>query len=199
MVWQTPKTNWKAGDVLAATDFNRIEGNILELKNGVDQAETPSGAQAKVNAHANLTNAHSATPAAIANRIIMRDSAGRAKVAAPAASDDIARLAEVNTRARVITGTYTGNGASERFINVGATPVIVWVANPDDWAYHKGIMTSEGCLCYRHLPGNDQVSMDNPSTGPMISGNGFYVGYNHLDPTSTNESGNHYTWIALIK
>jgi hypothetical protein len=53
--------------------------------------ETPAGAQAKVDAHANLTAAHSATSAAIANRIILRDAAGRAKVAAPSASDDIAR------------------------------------------------------------------------------------------------------------
>lgn len=28
MAWQTPKTNWKAGDVPSSGDFNRIEGNI---------------------------------------------------------------------------------------------------------------------------------------------------------------------------
>lgn len=78
--------------------------------------ETPSGAQAKVDAHASqsaphsghatttalnnhtsATNAHSATSAATANRIMMRDSAGRAKVAAPAAADDIATLSTVQT------------------------------------------------------------------------------------------------------
>ena len=58
--------------------------------------ETPTGAQAKVDAHANLTAAHSATSTATANRIIIRDSAGRAKVAAPSASNDIARKAEVD-------------------------------------------------------------------------------------------------------
>src|SRR5690606_8504369 len=100
MVWRAPKTDWKAGDILSSEDFIRIEENILELKRGVDQAETPSGAQAKVDAHASLTNAHSATSAATPNRIIIRDSAGRAKVAPPSAPDDIVRLAEVNTRAR---------------------------------------------------------------------------------------------------
>lgn len=78
--------------------------------------ETPTGAQAKVDAHASqsaphsghatttalnahtgATSAHSATSAATANRIMMRDSAGRAKVAAPAAADDIATLSTVQT------------------------------------------------------------------------------------------------------
>ncbi len=59
-------------------------------------AETPAGAQAKVNTHANTTSAHSATSAATASRIMIRDGSGRAKVAAPSASDDIARKAEVD-------------------------------------------------------------------------------------------------------
>ena len=52
--------------------------------------------KSEFDAHANLTAAHSATSTATANRIIIRDSAGRAKVAAPSASDDIARKAEVD-------------------------------------------------------------------------------------------------------
>ena len=31
MAWQTPKTNWQAGDIPGAGDFNRIEGNIKHL------------------------------------------------------------------------------------------------------------------------------------------------------------------------
>lgn len=109
MAWKTPKTNWgqPGQTVPGVEDFNRIEGNILELES---TKETPAGAQAKVDtheakaaphsghatttalsAHTNSTLAHSATPLAIANRIMRRDSSGRAKVAAPSASDDIAR------------------------------------------------------------------------------------------------------------
>ena len=33
MAWQNPKTDWKAGDVPTASDFNSIEGNIAELRN----------------------------------------------------------------------------------------------------------------------------------------------------------------------
>jgi hypothetical protein len=32
MAWQNPNTDWKAGDVPTASDFNRIEGNIQYLK-----------------------------------------------------------------------------------------------------------------------------------------------------------------------
>ncbi|MGO4372877.1 hypothetical protein AB4Z21_19355, partial [Paenibacillus sp. MCAF20] len=39
-----------------------------------------------------LTAPHFATSAATASRLMMRDASGRAKVAAPAATDDIARL-----------------------------------------------------------------------------------------------------------
>jgi len=48
--------------------------------------------------HAALTNPHSATPDATPGRLILRDANARAKVAAPSASDDIARKAEVDAK-----------------------------------------------------------------------------------------------------
>ena len=104
MAWQNPKTDWKAGDIPIASDFNRIEGNIQELEN---TKETSAGAQAKVDTHAALTSAHGATSAATANRIIMRNSAGRAKVAAPSESDDIARKDTVDNHAGVTSAIST--------------------------------------------------------------------------------------------
>lgn len=59
--------------------------------------ETPAGAQEKVTTHENKTSTHGATSAATANRIIIRDASGRAKVAAPSATDDIARKDTVDT------------------------------------------------------------------------------------------------------
>ena len=50
----------------------------------------------ELSAHAGLSNPHNATSAATADRIILRDAVGRAKVAAPSALDDIARKAEVD-------------------------------------------------------------------------------------------------------
>ena len=31
-MWETPKTNWTSGDIFDVTDYNRIKGNIDELK-----------------------------------------------------------------------------------------------------------------------------------------------------------------------
>lgn len=44
--YQTPKTNWAAGNVPTATDFNRIEGNINAVETGsrtIDPAQAPTG------------------------------------------------------------------------------------------------------------------------------------------------------------
>ena len=54
MAWQNPKTDWKAGDVPAAPDLHRIEGNVQELQN---TKETPAGAQAKAEAAAGAVRA----------------------------------------------------------------------------------------------------------------------------------------------
>ena len=94
MAWQTPKTNWKAADVVSKDDFNRIEGNIQHLQ---DTKETPAGAQSKVDAHSSQTSVHGATSSATANRIILRDANGRAKVAAPSAADDISTKGYVDS------------------------------------------------------------------------------------------------------
>ncbi len=44
--YQNPKTNWAAGDVPTASDFNRQEGNISAIESGertIDPAQAPSG------------------------------------------------------------------------------------------------------------------------------------------------------------
>ncbi len=78
--------------------------------------ETPAGAQAKVDAHAALTNPHGATAAATASRIMMRDASGRAKVASPSAADDIARKDTVDA----VQGNLTAHvGDSTAHITAG--------------------------------------------------------------------------------
>lgn len=80
------KTNWTAADTVNSQDFNRIEGNTDDLNSQIDTEEA-----ARV-AHVNDVGAvHGATAAATANTNMRRDAAGRAKVVAPNASDDIAR------------------------------------------------------------------------------------------------------------
>ncbi|TCP59354.1 YD repeat-containing protein [Tumebacillus sp. BK434] len=78
-----PKTDWKYNDVLSEMDMNRIEGGIAEGKQLLDAhaadksnphgvtatqigAETPDGAQAKVNTHViDKNNPHGVTAAQV--------------------------------------------------------------------------------------------------------------------------------------
>ncbi len=62
----------------------------IARKDTVDTVDT------KLTTHGNLTTAHSATSAATASRIVIRDSAGRAKFAAPSAADDAARKGDLS-------------------------------------------------------------------------------------------------------
>jgi len=61
MAYATPKTNWKAGDVPGATDFNRIEDNTVYLKSWRDTHEDEITAlqAAMVTAQADIDTAES--------------------------------------------------------------------------------------------------------------------------------------------
>ena len=73
--------------------------------------ETPTGAQSKVDTHAGLTTAHSATSAATASRIAIRDAAGRTKVVDGAAADDAATKGQVDTHA-ALTSPHSATSAA---------------------------------------------------------------------------------------
>ena len=91
--------NGIAWEILDAKDADTIDGkHFTDIQND---------AQSKVDAHNSQTSVHGATSAATANRIIIRDSAGRAKVAAPSASDDIARKDTVDNHAGVTSTIST--------------------------------------------------------------------------------------------
>jgi hypothetical protein len=80
-----------AAQAAVQASLNNHEGVTTGVHGvGASTVESASGAQAKVNAHANLTNPHDATSAPAANRLMLRDAAGRARVAGPSAVDDIA-------------------------------------------------------------------------------------------------------------
>ena len=84
MAWTTPKTDWTTADGIADTDLNRIEANILYLKTN----------------HADLeTGIHGAVSVATADKLLIRDAYGRARVSAPSAEEDIALKATVTAEA----------------------------------------------------------------------------------------------------
>lgn len=119
------RTNWQMGDTVQPEDLNQLgqeindnaadladhksaavldhpDGSVTteKLADGAVTAAKVAADVAKVTdltAHTNTTSGvHGATSEVTANRIVQRDSAGRAKFAAPAASDDAARKAEVD-------------------------------------------------------------------------------------------------------
>ena len=77
-----------AGHIAASTGVHGV---------GISTIESVSGSQTKVDTHANLTTAHGSASAATASTIMQRDASGRAKIAAPSATDDIARKDTVDT------------------------------------------------------------------------------------------------------
>lgn len=75
----------------SVTTEKLADGAVTASKVAADVAKT-----ADLAAHANTTSgAYGATSAATPNTIVQRDPVGRFKAAAPAAADDVARLAEV--------------------------------------------------------------------------------------------------------
>ena len=83
MAWTAPKVDWTSAPGVGYSDMNEIGENLVYLK-----------------AHADATaGIHGAVSAATASKIIIRDAAGRAKVAAPSAADDIALLSNVTAEA----------------------------------------------------------------------------------------------------
>ncbi len=80
-----------------------IVGNAQNITATIEQSLV-FATQQDLDDHANAIAAHGATSAATPNKIIIRDSNGRAKVAAPSAYDDIARKQEVD-----VVGTNVNN------------------------------------------------------------------------------------------
>lgn len=75
--------------------------------------------QEYVDEHAALTDPHGSTSAATPSRLILRDANGRAKVAAPAAADDIAQKNTVDVHA-----TRVDNPHGVTVAQVGAAPAV---------------------------------------------------------------------------
>jgi|GEM_PF-6321392 len=124
----TGETDWKNDPVktikqLWADLSNHLTDTVSHItaaeRTDWNARETPSGAQAKVDSHANATSVHGATSAATASRIIMRDSSGRAKVAAPAAADDIARKDTVDA-VQTNLNNHIGTGGSAHALATGS-------------------------------------------------------------------------------
>ncbi len=107
--------------------------------------------QENLNTHIGGESVHGATSAATANKIMKRDAAGRAKVAAPSASDDIARkdtVDAVNTAANVLSRIAEGTVGA-----VGTYALLYDNSNPGVTT-HAGDIVSGSKLAYANARGN---------------------------------------------
>ncbi|UVI32097.1 hypothetical protein [Paenibacillus spongiae] len=140
-------------------NFNRTAYNenldILE-----QNAETINGAQSKVDTHATATNSvHGSTSAATANRIIQRDTNGRAKVASPSAADDIARKDTVDAVQTVLTGHIGTGGTSHASATTGAAGFM----SAADKTKLDGV--AAGANAYSHPTGDGNLHVPVTGTG----------------------------------
>lgn len=83
---QLPSYYATAADLLAHINDRNNPHKITPIQIG---AETPAGAQTRVDNHAKLTTVHGATAAPTASRIIMRNALGQAQVNLAVAAKDI--------------------------------------------------------------------------------------------------------------
>jgi len=96
---------------LSSATNSVVEDRAATPKAVKDAMEAASGASDSLTTHVNATNVHGATSTATVSRLIIRDAAGRAKVAAPVANDDIARLDSI-TKTQVGLGSVDNYGTA---------------------------------------------------------------------------------------
>ena len=114
---------------------------------------------ANLSAHAAATDAHSATSAATASRIVLRDANGRAAFATPSATGDAATKGYVDT---AISGlVYTGSSASNTTFPVGS--YVMAAAN-------GSLDRSGSSIVYLHTNANFYTLNSGDSGGSSLTG-----------------------------
>jgi len=131
-----------AADVATQAELDNLAGAGRTTETVKDNADTIA------NHSANTTTAHGAVSAATASKIIIRDASGRAKVAAPSATDDIALLSTVTGNVEdTPTAGHTTNAASSNSVAIlqadyatdtGVVNAYAITLNPAPVAYEIG-------------------------------------------------------------
>ena len=115
-------------------------------------------------------------------------------------ADQTALAAAISTIPRIVTGTYTGDGAMSRTISLGFTPKAVFVitAHGQVYDFYSGRLYYGGLALQGHPlqwinPKVDEKAMEIVDGGFMVFYNTIYNGQNSY----TNVEGTEYYYMAL--
>ncbi|HLO11492.1 MAG TPA: hypothetical protein VK190_04485 [Pseudoneobacillus sp.] len=170
--------SWVGTDYVKRTEFNDNFNTIdTELKNAKDSAAT---ANSSLSTHTADGAAHGATSAATASKIMMRDASGRAKVAAPSASDDIARKDTVDAVQTNLTNHIGTGGTAHAAVIAGGANGFMTGA---DKTKLDGIATGANNYVHPTGDGNSHVPANGTTNANKV-----------LKATGTAGS---YTWASV--
>ena len=192
MAWITPIINWIASNAVTPTDFNRIEGNTLDLyTNKVDKITGKSLSESDYTA---IEKTKLGGIASSANNYVHPSTHPYSIISNPPTIPTLTSQLTNNsgflTLQSSVTGAYTGNGAASRTISIGFTPSGVYV-NDTSLPFSR-----TGGLA---ISGNNVIGGDNV-IAVGITTNGFNVSYRNTGSSSdvrTNTSGVVYTYVAF--
>ncbi|PYI52556.1 hypothetical protein [Paenibacillus flagellatus] len=171
-------------DVTAKLGLKKPLGNETfsraAYNENLDLIEQNAAAQSDLTDHRNATQVHGATSDAIAGRLIMRDAAGRAKVAAPTAADDIARKAEVDAAMTVASNAQAAADAAFQSASSGKNAVAAAITGMGQ--------TASGSDTFTQLASKiSSISKDATATaGEVLTGKTFYQGGTKKSGTMPN-------------
>lgn len=120
-----------------------------------------------------------------ANRLMLYDANGRSQVNAPVSGNDITNKTYVDTAvgtniARLITGTYTGDGTASRNISTTVTPKLIYVTGYQNGSNNVSSISLTGSLSAMTVgadtgsPQTFTTNLPNQAIPAIISG-GFTV------------------------
>lgn len=188
VTYDSAESDLEAQDVQAAIDLLKKLADAAGEDIGVALAAARTADTAASNAQQAAAAAQSAAATA-------------QNAAAEAQSTAAAAMSSASAGVRVVTGTYTGNGALSKTITIGARPKAVLVvcrtiASASDYT------TNSRLLALYVGQSSDKFSTDTSSTVQSrtysVTGTAITMSTDRQSLHVMNESNNQYAWIAFI-
>lgn len=185
-----------SGNKITATE---VEGALQEIAGTTNtNNSTITSHLADDAAHSTLfaakVNTSDVVTSAAANKILKLDSNSKLPASITGDAVTVGGLSP-SVFAKMVTGTYTGDGTSDRFINVGVTPKFIVVSSSTQVAFQH--TSTSPILGDRSTSGTTVSSMPASSVYlPQITSNGFTLTSSGV-ADSFNGSGTLYTYLVI--